>query len=525
MKMNYARVIRSLSLKFKDRPAIVNLERGRRYSYWAYHLLGNRIANMLRTTLSVDEGDRFLLILENDNLSLMMLPCVIKQKGTVVLTNLRDSFDEHKKQIERVSPKVVFIEAALLERYYPMLRGFGCAIVVMDKPDTVQEGVLSFWDAVEGASDADTDVEIDPENHVFMLRFTGGTTGAGKCAAYSINNLSASRDGVLINPDLRFTSETRFLHVAPLSHGTMMLFLPTYFVGGVNLTMNRLDLEGWHAFAESEQVTHSFLVPTVLYRLLEHQRKAPRNLTSLNTIIYGAAPMSPTRLGDLLGCFGPIFAQIYAATEAAMPISVLAKSDHEVDPLGGSKHLSSAGRACAGIEISIADEHGVPLPDGETGEVRIRCPAIIKGYYQDAVATAAEFVDGTWRSGDIGYIDTDGYLYIVDRLKDMIITGGFNVYAVEVETALMSHAAVHMAAVVGIPDTEWGEAVHAEIVLKPGCTVSHDELIISAKTILGPYKAPKSVVVVHDLPLSSVGKILRREVKRKYWPEVGRKVS
>ena len=525
MKMNYSRMLRSLALRFGSQEAIVNVERNRRYSYWDYHLLTNRIANALRTTFGVGNGDRFMLILENDNLSLMMLPCTMKQEGTVVLTNLRDTREEHAGQIALVQPKVVFIESALLDLYYDMLRGHDCQIVVTDAPSVPRHGVLLFWDLVEAASDGENDIELDADEHIVMLRFTGGTTGAGKCAMYSINNLSAARDGVLINPGLSVDRNCRFLHVAPLSHGTMMMFLPTFFVGGTNITMNQLDLEAWRHAVEREHVTHSFLVPTVLYRLLELQQNNPRDLRSLSTIIYRAAPMSPTKLGDLVRCFGSVFAQIYAATEAAMPISVLDKKDHDGASEDTIRRLASAGRPCAGIEVYVADQNGAALPQGETGEIHIRCPAVIKGYFRNAAATEAEFTAGAWRSGDVGYVDADGYLYIVDRLKDMIITGGFNVYAVEVEAALTSHPAVLVAAVVGVPHADWGEAVHAEIVLKSGCSVTPDELIAVTRTILGSYKAPKSIVFVETLPLSVVGKVLRREVKQKYWQASQRKVS
>ena len=226
--------------------------------------------------------------------------------------------------------------------------------------------------------------------------------------------------------------------------------------------------------------------------------------------------MSPAKLEELIECFGLIFAQIYAATEVPIFVSALDKAGHEIARTTGSgiKHLSSAGRATPGVEVYITDEQGKPLPTGQCGEIRIRSRAVIKGYYNNPETTAAEFSDGAWKSGDLGYIDEDGYLYIVDRLKDMIISGGFNVYAIEVEAALASHPAVMMAAVVGIPHPEWGEAVHAEVVLRPGATVEAAELIAHVKERLGSYKAPKSLVFVRKLPTSVVGKVLRRAVRK-----------
>ncbi|UCF26450.1 MAG: AMP-binding protein [Ralstonia sp.] len=518
--------MRLMAQRCRDRQAIINVERKRSYSYHDYHLLTNRIADALRNPLGVGNGDKFLLILDNDNLSLLMLPTVLKQEGTVVLTNLRDAPEEHARQIDMVKPKVVFIETRLLDVYYAMLRAAGCEIVVMDEPTNEQAarpGVNVFWKLVEAASELDVDVELDDQEHIFMLRFTGGTTGKGKCAQYSIDNLMACRDGCFINPDFNFNGNARMLHVAPLSHGTLIAFIPTFYAGGANVTLNQLDLEQWRQTVEEQRITHSFLVPTVLYRLLELQRANPRDFSSLTTLIYGAAPMSPSKLEELIACFGSIFTQGYAATEVPMFVSVLDKAEHCTGD--GMEHLSSAGRATPGVEVFITDEHGKPLPAGQCGEIRIRSRAVIKGYYNNPESTTAEFVDGAWKSGDLGYIDSDGFLYIVDRLKDMIISGGFNVYAVEVEAALASHPAVLMSAVVGVPHADWGEAVHAEVMLRLGMSVEAAELIAHVKAKLGGHKAPKSLVFVDQLPTSVVGKVLRRTVREKYWQNAQRKVS
>lgn len=528
MKMNFSRIMRLMALRFRNQEAIVNVERNRRFTFMQYHLLSNRIADALRTSLQVGKGDNFMLILENDNLSLMMFPTTFKQEGTAVMTNLRDPQEEHARQMEVVKPKVVFIETCLLDSYYDMLRSQDCVIVVMDPPSAEQSartGVHSFWDLVEAASELDNDVELDSDEHLCMLRFTGGTTGKGKCAMYSIDNMMAMRDSGFINADFAFTASTRLVHVSPISHGTMLSFYPTFYAGGTNITMNQLDMESWRQVVETERVTHSVLVPTVLYRLLELQRANPKDFSSLTTLVYGASPMSPTKLGELVECFGQIFVQGYAATEAAMFISVLDKAEHRPGNAAATQHLSSAGRVTPGVEVSVCDENGKTLPFGETGEIRIRCKATIKGYYDNPEATASEFEDGAWRSGDLGYIDEDGYLYIVDRLKDMIISGGFNVYAVEVEAALAAHPAVLMAAVVGIPHAEWGEAVHAEVILRNGASVTVEELIAQTKSRLGGYKAPKSLIFVDKLPISVVGKVLRRQVKEKYWQGSARKIS
>ena len=525
MKMNFCRVMRLMAQRYGQQEAIVNVERQRRYTYGQYHLLTNRIANALRGELGLVKDDRFLLILDNDNLSLMMFPTVLKQEATVAMTNLRDPLEEHARQIRQVTPRVVFLETRLLDSYYQTLRDLGCEIVVMDAPPAPRPGVRAFWDLVDAASEQDNEVELDTAEHIFMLRFTGGTTGKSKCAMYAPDNILAARDGGFINTDLAFNARTRLLHVAPLSHGTLITYFPTFFAGGANLTMNQLDLEQWRLLVEQERVTHSFLVPTVLYRLLELQRAAPRDFSSLTTLIYGAAPMSPSKLRELVACFGQIFAQGYAATEVPMFVAVLDKAEHQPDSTAALGRLGSAGRITPGVEVLITDENGREVAPGAVGEIRIRSQAIIKGYYGNPEATAAEFQDGAWRSGDLGRLDADGYLYIVDRIKDMIISGGFNVYAVEVEAALAAHPAVLMAAVIGVPHPEWGEAVHAEVMLRAGAQATEAELIEHAKAALGSYKAPKTLSFVETLPTSVVGKVLRREVREKYWQGMDRKVG
>ena len=525
MKMNFSRVMGLLARNFGDREALVNVERNRRYTYRQLHTCTNRIANMLRDTLQLRSGDKLMLILENDNMSLMHFMATWKQEATAVYTNVRDSLEEHSWQVELVRPRVVFLESACVARYHAMLRGHGCTIVAMDPLPEPLDGVLDFWTLVDAASPEENDCELDVHQHTPLLRFTGGTTGQGKCAMYSLDACLGTRDGMLLHPDLCLDERMRFLHFAPLSHGSAMFYYATLFVGGATVTQNQPDLLQWRRVVEQERITHSFLVPTLLYRLLDLQADGPADLRSLTTLIYGASPISPARLGDLVKAFGPIFVQGYAATEAVMLLSHLAKADHVVNDPRRSNRLASAGRVSPGVEMYAADEAGAALPPGQTGELMIRCRSLIKGYFRNPEGTAAEIVDDTWKSGDLGYIDEDGYVFIVDRRKDVIISGGFNIYAVEVEAALGSHQAVQMSAVVGIPHPDWGESVHAEVILRPGCNATAEELIEHVKRRIGTYKAPKSVTLVCELPVSAVGKVIRRQVRDKYWQGHERRVG
>ncbi|GJG94373.1 class I adenylate-forming enzyme family protein [Cupriavidus pauculus] len=525
MKMDFARVMGQIAVQFADQEALVNIERGRRYTFRELHRLTNRIANMMHTRLGLRRGDVALCILENDNLSLMHAWTAFKSDVAFAHTNIRDAFDEHRWQVEFIRPRVAFIETALLDRYGDMLRERGVVVVCMDAPQVLREGMHHFWDLLDGVGDVEPGIQSDTGTDLLIYRFTGGTTGRSKCAQYTIDNWLAARDTMYADPEqsVALNHRTRYLHIAPVSHGSGLSFLPTLFRGGCTLTQNAADLKAWCRNVEAEKVTTTLMVPTLVNVLLELPEATQHDLSSLRTLYYGAAPMSPAKLGQAQQRFGNIFFQLYGATECAQAVCTLTQSDHLTAVETG--RLASAGRPTIGIEMRIVDEAGNDVPPGATGEIWLRGRGTISGYHGNLEGTASEFTDGFWKSGDLGYIDDAGYVFIVDRKKDMIISGGFNVYAVEVEASLNAHPAVSMSAVVGIPHDKWGEAVHAEVVLKPGSTVNADALIEHVKDRLGRFKAPKTIAMVEALPVSAVGKVLRRRVREKYWTDQPRRVS
>jgi acyl-CoA synthetase (AMP-forming)/AMP-acid ligase II len=521
--MNFSVISERLADTFGDREALVNIERKRRYNFREFHLLTNRIVNMMREKLDLRRGDHAVMILDNDNASLMHWFTAMKGEAPLCYANYRDSIEDHTFQVDTVDAKVVFIEADLLESHYHMLRERQITIVVMDPPHTDYPGVHEFWKLLEGVDDSNPNVVMDDRDDIVIMRFTGGTTGRGKCAMYSADNILMCRDSFWALPDPAWSPQSRFLHLAPITHGSGMMFGPTLFKGGCTVTMNQPDLEAWCDNIAAEQITMGFAVPTLLYRLLDMDATARKRLDSLETMFYGAAPMSPSKLAELQDAFGNIFVQVYGSTEHLAAALSMSKADHVL--AGDGSHLASAGRPAPGVEVEIMDDDGKPAARGEIGEIWLRSRATVLGYFGSPAQTAAEFENGYWKSGDIGRIDERGFFHIVDRKKDMIISGGFNIYANEVEAALNSHPAVLMSAVVGIPHEEWGEAVHAELMLKDGATVNPDDLIEHVRTQLGGYKTPKTVHVVGELPVSVVGKVLRREVRQKYWVEAGRKVG
>ena len=521
MKVNFSRVSGGLAESFGDREAIVNVERQRRYTFREYHLVTNRIANLLRNDLGLTVGDRYACILKNDNLSLLHWVTAAKAEATCCHANYRDSLTTHVSQMQTTGAKVVFIEEDLLDSHYAPLRDLGITIVAMDPPRQPREGVLSFWDLVEASSDENPDFVLDDRSHVVLVRFTGGTTGDSKCAQYCLDNLFMCRDSYWAVPGSDFTEDTRMLHLAPISHGSGLLVFSTLFQGGCTITINEPDLAQWCRVVEQEKATHCFLVPTLAYRLLDLPEAQSSDLSSLRSAVYSAAPMAPAKTQKLIEKFGPIFFQAYGSTENLAVAASLTKKDHiGADP----QRLASIGRRMAGAEIYVADDDGNPVEQGELGEIYVRSRAVCLGYLNNPEKTKEEFFDGFWKSGDIGYVDDKGYLFIVDRKKDMIISGGFNIYATEVEAAINACAGVQNSAVVGIPHDTWGEAVHAEVVLSDGSDLDEPTLIVRIKEKIGSMKAPKSITFVDQLPTSSVGKILRKDVRAKYWANSIRKV-
>lgn len=524
MKINFSNQFQALADRYGEREALVNVDRNRRITFVEFHEISNRIINMLRGRFGMQAGDRFVNLLENDNMALLHVPTILKGDITGAFTNFRDSLEEHVWQVDFARPKVAFIENELIDSHYSMLRERGVDLICMDPPERQREGVFYFWDLLQSASPDNPDIEIDDREHPMLIRFTGGTTGKGKPAVYCADNWFGLRDGLYALEESSWNTGSRTLHMAPISHGSGMFLVPTFFAGGCNITMNKPDLAQYCQVIEREKVTHAFLVPTILYRMLELPEARDSDLSSLQNMFYGAAPMSPSKLKRLQEQFGNIFIQVYGSTEHFCLAITLSKVDHCVD--AETEHrLGSAGKITAGVEVLVMDDAGHPVPKGELGEFWLRSRGTCLGYLDNPEKTAEEFHNQYWKSGDLGYIDDEGFAFIVDRKKDMIISGGFNIYATEVEAVINAHEAVLMSAVVGVPHDDWGEAVHAEVLLRDGMTLDTEQLISQVKTVLGGYKSPKTVTIVNELPVSAVGKVLRKDVRKKYWQGVERQVG
>jgi fatty-acyl-CoA synthase len=354
--------------------------------------------------------------------------------------------------------------------------------------------------------------QAEPPDDVAMIAGTGGTTGRPKGVQLTGHNIETMTALTLMG--YPFDGRPVYLALAPLTHAAGVLCFPIMALGGEIVIMPAPDLAEFLGLIGRHRVTHAFLPPTLIYLLLDHPGLAAADLSSLQCLWYGAAPMSAARLEQAISAIGPVMGQLFGQTEAPMMISTMAPKDHfHPDGSLARERFTSAGRPTPLVTVAIMDEEGRLLPAGQRGEIVVRGPLVMAGYYQDPAASAEAARHGWHHTGDIGYLDPDNYLFIVDRAKDMIITGGFNVYSAEVEQALLAHPAVLDCAVIGLPDDKWGERVTAVIQPHPGQDLADADLRAFVKARLGSVKAPKQVEVWPDLPRSKVGKVLKAEVK------------
>jgi acyl-CoA synthetase (AMP-forming)/AMP-acid ligase II len=306
-----------------------------------------------------------------------------------------------------------------------------------------------------------------------------------------------------------------------MTHGAGVLALMLMPKAPTNVILDRTDPKSILSAIEAHGVTHLYLPPTVLYALLASPELQAANLTSLRFFLISAAPAAPEKLRAAVQAFGPVMAQAFGQAEAPFFLTFLSPEDHRRAAQDqGSERLQSCGRPTVFSRVEIMSEEGDLLPARAVGEIVARSNLVMKEYYKDPEATEAVSAFGWHHTGDIGFKDEEGYVYIVDRKRDMIISGGFNVFSTEVEARLLAHEAVQDCAVIGVPDEKWGEAVKAIVELRAGMAATPDELVAFCRAALGSVKTPKSIEIWPTLPRSPVGKVLKRTIRDRYW--VGR---
>jgi long-chain acyl-CoA synthetase len=368
--------------------------------------------------------------------------------------------------------------------------------------------------------------DVDPEDACWLF-YTSGTTGRPKGATWTHRVVRVMVMNYLADVHNIHPGEV-VLHTAPMSHGSGIVALPAVARGAVQLILDTKSFDPRVLFEtiQDQKVSHiAFLAPTQIVRMLEEFVPGEFDLSSLQAICYGGAPIYVEHLRRAVEAFGPVFAQIFGQGEAPITITGLSREAHAELLAAGDERIGSAGTIRTDVEVRAVDAEGNELPAGEAGEIVVRGDVVMKGYWENPEATAEAIRDGWLHTGDIGAFDDRGYLFLLDRAKDMIITGGNNVYPREVEEVIITHAAVANVVVLGIPDEYWGEAVHAVVVAEAGQRVTAEEIIDHCGGSLAGYKKPKAVDFVDQLPVSGYGKVLRREVRERYWTGQDRRVG
>jgi long-chain acyl-CoA synthetase len=361
-------------------------------------------------------------------------------------------------------------------------------------------------------------VEAAPED-ICWLFYTSGTTGKPKGAIWNHRMVRC----VIMNylADLHNIQPGEMvLHCAPMSHGSGIIALPAVARGATNAITESASFDVDHLLATVERlkVSHiAFMAPTQIIKMLEDHVPGWRDLSSLKAICYGGAPIYVDQLKQAMASFGPVFVQLYGQGEAPITITGLTAAAHHKLLDASDPRIGSAGQVRTDVEAHCVDAEDNPLPAGQAGEVVARGDVVMPGYWNDPTASAEALRGGWLHTGDIGYFDEQGYLFLLDRAKDMVISGGNNVYPREVEEVIILHPKVANCVVFGIPDDYWGEAVHAVVVTKPGASLTAQEVIAFCGEHMAGYKKPKAVDFVEELPVSGYGKILRREVREAYW--------
>ncbi|MCC5859078.1 MAG: AMP-binding protein [Ectothiorhodospiraceae bacterium] len=506
--------------RYPDRMAFMQ-PNGYSYRYHEVAVLSKKLAAAIQS-MDVSETANIAVYSPNDARAFFAMLGIFGAGRAWVPLNARNTVEENIAFAETADVEFVFYHSDFEEQVRKIhqsvkgIRGFIC----LDK-----EGQLGpSLDHVTAASHGEVLEIPDDAQRPCTLAPTGGTTGRSK--------------GVVLTNQVWETLIASFwtsappienpvhLCVAPMTHAAGVLSLMLMPRGPSNIILNKPDPTSILEAIERYGVTHLFLPPTLLYMLLASPELGRYDTRSLQFLLISAAPVSSEKLREAVAAFGPVICQAFGQAEAPFFLTFLSREDHQraIVNEGDAHLLRSCGRPTMFSRVEIMDDEGQLLGPGEVGEIVARGKLVFPGYYKNPEATAAVSAFGWHHTGDLGYKDENDYVFIVDRKKDMIITGGFNVYSTEVEEVLLSHKAVQDCAVIGVPDDKWGEAIMAVVELKANSDAKPDEIISYCRERLGGVKAPKSIEVWDSLPRSPVGKVLKRRIRDGFWEDRDRKI-
>jgi long-chain acyl-CoA synthetase len=499
--------------RYPDKVAITY--QGRHMTFREVETRVNRLANGLMA-LGWQRGDRVAALLDNSPRAVEVRFALMKAGLCMVALNVRQAAAEHAYIINHSDSSLLILDATYLPVWEQIKTQCPDVRQVMVASSEDPGHYLSYEQVLATASDAAPQVMVALDD-LERIAYTSGTTGRPKGIMKTIGNDLARMRIDFMNEDRLTTADDVMLNVAPFTHAARVFFRKHYLKGARNIILARFREEDVLETVQQERVTTAMFVPTMLIRLVLHPKVHAYDVSSLQRIFFGTAPMPVDKFKQAIRIFGNIFRQNYGLSEVTQPVTCLCPADIAID--GTATHLrrlASAGRPAIGVEVRIGHEHSEVAPE-EEGEILIRGETVMPGYWKDPEATQQVIDAAGWlHTGDIGRRDDEGYIYIVDRKKDMIISGGFNIYPREVERVIEGHEGVRDVAVIGVPDAMWGEAVKAVVVLRPGARVTEAELIDLCKSHIASYKKPQSVDIVDALPKNFQGKILKRVLRERY---------
>jgi acyl-CoA synthetase (AMP-forming)/AMP-acid ligase II len=517
--MTIAEWIRRCAIR--HRKSLACVDGARRFTYAEFNERANRQANGI-TAMGLQKGDRVAVLLNNGVEAIEAVAAAAKGGFVHVPINFRSVPREIANVLQHSGSTVVFVDAEYKERLdqanvpgvYPIVVRPGEATSPYEK-----------WLAEQSAAEPVVDITGEDD---FMICYTSGATGTPKGVLHKHRQSVAHAPVVIVQYEIDATSKLLLVYPHNSIASINMFYIPAWLVGAAMVTTDQrhFNAERWLELVERERITHCHLVPTMLFRVLESPKLPATDCSSLRTIGYGSAPMPTERVERLMQVFGNILIQGYGMTEISSIAAVLDKPDHLAAMNGDRDRLNSCGRPAFGCELRVVDDNGHDVKPGEVGEIIFRGPQVMSGYWNEPEKTAETIRGGWLYSGDMAKVDAEGYLYIVDRKKDLIISGGANISSREVEEVLYWHPSVREASVIGKPDEQWGELPHAFVSLLPGKPVpTPQELIAFCKERLANYKCPQQIEIIDDLPKSGMGKILKTELRAKFWEGMKKKVN